>query len=77
MGAINYDCVGPITRYEGNMNNFKYLEILENNLLKNFPFLRRTKSRPSKYLFEKDNAGPHRPRVRQWFDNNHISYYPA
>ena len=33
--GVQYDGVGPLTKYEGNIYNFKYLEIFENSLRKN------------------------------------------
>lgn len=73
-GTISYDGVGKLVRYEGNMNNIKYVDILSKHLLRDHPFLRGTKSRGSKYFFQQDNAGPHRPPyVEEFFANNLIS----
>jgi transposase len=58
-GTISIHGVGTLHRYEGTLDSNHYIELLGESLLKDFPLLRGTRSRPGKYLFQQDNARPH------------------
>jgi transposase len=58
-GTISIHGVGTLHRYEGTLDSNHYIELLGESLLRDFPLLRGTRSRPGKYLFQQDNARPH------------------
>lgn len=67
-GCFCRNKLGPLVIVEGNINSFKYIEILENNLLS---FLRELG--PEEYVFQDDNASCHRSTVvSNWKINNSI-----
>jgi hypothetical protein len=57
-GCICYNGVGTLTKVEGNVNAYKYISILEDNIwpviVRHFP--------GNDYLFQDDNAPVHRTR---------------
>ena len=56
------------------MSSNDYLEILEKTLLQDFPFLKGTRTRNSKYSFQQDGAGAHRAdKIEKFFQRNNIS----
>ena len=68
-GCFSYQGLGEIYIIDGNLNNTKYIEILEGNLL---PFLRRQNSTGTNY-FQDDNAPAHRhKKVKEWMERNDI-----
>ena len=73
-GSISYDGVGTLIRYSENMKATDFIKILEENLLKDYPLLRGTRTRQGKYYFQLDNAPVHRALdVQKFFCNNHIT----
>jgi len=73
-GSISLNGVGTRVRYEDTMTGNRYKEILEEYLLKDYPLLRGTKTRQSKYYFQQDNAAPHRAlAVKNFFIDNRIT----
>ncbi len=79
-GAISSKGIGPLVRYEGTLNAERYRDILEDNLLENYPELRSIDTvteghncQSSRFLFMDDNARPHRAKiVVKWKDENGI-----
>lgn len=72
-GTISSQGVGTLRRFEGNLDSNTYKDILNNNLLNDFPLLRGTRTRAGKYLFQQDGAGPHRGNlVKDWFIDNRV-----
>ena len=72
-GCIGVNGVGPLVRFEDTIDNTTYLEILEGYLLKAFPKLRGTSSRPGALIFQDDNAKPHRTvNLINWFKAHHV-----
>ena len=72
-GCISIEGVGPLVRYSGTMENTKLIEIYESQLIKNYPKLRGSSTRPGALLFQQDNAGPHRHNnVARWFKENKV-----
>ena len=77
-----YGCIGPdgaglLVRYYDTMNNIKLAEIFDAHLIKRYPQLRGTKTRPGPLVFQQDNAGPHRDEnVTKWFEDVHKTFWP-
>jgi len=73
-GSISYKGVDTLVRYHGNMNSIDFVEILEENLLRDYPLLRGTRTRQGKYYFQLDKASSHRVlHSKNFFRNNNIS----
>jgi hypothetical protein len=62
--------VGTIVRDSETMTSERYVQILEDNLIKGHPFLLGKNSMRSKYSFMQDNAGPHRGNIVAKFFTN-------
>ena len=61
----------PLVRINGTLNQVKYREILENNLL---PFARKFHGGVDNIVFQQDNCGPHRAKsVAKYLSENGIS----
>ncbi len=66
--------VGTILRYSETMTSERYVQILEDNLIKGHPFLLGKNSMRSKYSFMQDNAGPHGGDiVAKFFTNSKVT----
>lgn len=79
-GTISAEHVGTITRYYDRMNADKYIGVLEENLISDFPLLRGTKTRKGKLSYMNDWAGPHRANtVKDWLKghNVHVMDWPS
>ena len=69
-GTISVHGVGTLHRYEGTLDSKHYIELLGESLLRDFPLLRGTRSRPGKYLFQQDNARPHvSKKTKEYFES--------
>ncbi len=58
-GTISIHGVGTLHSYEGTLDSQRYIELLGESLLKDFPLLKGICRRPGKYLFQHDNPRPH------------------
>lgn len=68
-GCITRDGVGTLEPIDGNINSQKYIECLDNNL---WPVVSKVFG-TDPFLFQDDNATPHRSAVtRQWKTDNGI-----
>ena len=73
-GSISYNGVGTLVRYYGNLNSIDFVKILEQNLLRDYPLLRGTRTRQGKYYFQLDGASSHTANHSQnFFRNNNIT----
>lgn len=69
-GCISKDGVGTLEPIDGNINSEKYIECLDDNL---WPVVNKVFG-AEPYIFQDDNATPHRSVVtRQWKEENGIS----
>ena len=72
-GYLIHFGVGPLIRYHDTLNGKRYLEILEEVLLKYYPKLRGTSTRAGGLLFQQDGAKPHVANsVQKWFKEQKI-----